>query len=141
MPPVITFALAGLVATACAPGSNRAPAADTASPVTHEISGNLVLRGGSIPALRCEAGWEGYADIAAGADVTVTDTAGRVIALGRLDAGTPTQPSEYDCDFAFHVEDVPVVAIYGIEVSHRGVQRFSQRDLENTGYFVNLTLG
>lgn len=91
----------------------------------------------------CVPNETGYADIRQGAQVTVTDSAGKVLALGQLDAGTvkedPTLAELSDCVFSFRVSGVPLGAgIYGVEVSHRGKIQVPEADL---GKPVELTLG
>ncbi len=83
------------------------------------------------------------------AQVTVTDSAGKALALGELDLGKPggevksadgeIEDAATKCTFAFEVEAVPEgEGIYGIEVARRGAVRF-QRDQLNAP--VELTLG
>lgn len=88
-------------------------------------------------------GRDGYQDIRDGAAVTVTDPAGKVLAISQLGAGAvaehPTIAGAKTCLFEFTVPGVPAGAgIYGIEVSHRGAVRFEEARL---GGSVQLTLG
>jgi hypothetical protein len=91
----------------------------------------------------CAAGSGGYADIASGTQVTVTDGDGTVIAIGTLGDGvTPHTPDvwagdwEYPpCLFPFTIEGVPDSGtIYGIEVSHRGVIQFSEDEAQSLSF-------
>jgi hypothetical protein len=88
-------------------------------------------------------GQRGYDDIRGGAQVTVTDPDGKVIALGKLDEGRATVGSDQratKCVFQFKVEGVPTgQGFYGVEVSHRGVLRDSEADIRSKQ--LNFTLG
>jgi hypothetical protein len=83
-------------------------------------------------------GTGGYNDLAAGAQVTIRDETGKVLATGHLDEGKTKSASE--CDFAFNL-DVPDAKFYQVEVSHRGQVTYSADDLEKAGWRVQLTLG
>jgi hypothetical protein len=87
----------------------------------------------------------GYADVRVGAQVTIKDAGGVVIAVGALDVGHTSDvqslpkfnsdtatienvPQATQCVFGFSVADVPEdMSFYAIEVSHRGELRY-QRD-------------
>ncbi|MDX3110160.1 hypothetical protein [Nonomuraea angiospora] len=97
------------------------PQLSAASPIT--VEGSVTVRGDR-PAvlteneLTCTTGG-GYNDIRQGAQVVVTDAAGKTIALGQLGAGSWKRDT--GCIFLFTVADVPAgEKFYGIEVSHRG---------------------
>jgi hypothetical protein len=81
----------------------------------------------------------GYDDINESAGVTVSNTKGEVVAVGRLGPGTFS--SLYSgCSFAFSVTDVPDGdSFYQIEVSHRGKINTSAEDAKNGS--TSLTLG
>lgn len=85
---------------------------------------------------------DGYDDIRSGAQVTVKDETGTVIALGSVDPGHVLESSSYGamtCIFGFHAGDVPEnKAFYTIEVSHRGELRYTRGDLAQA---LTLTLG
>lgn len=86
----------------------------------------------------------GYGDIEPGAQVTVADGAGDILAVGRLDAGIAVPAGVGDimyCRFSFTVSEVPVVDIYQVEVSHRGALTYSFDDLAAADWEVTLTLG
>jgi hypothetical protein len=73
----------------------------------------------------------GYGDIP-GAQVTVTDPAGKVVGVGRLGAPTGDRLGEsgfYDCVFPFTVQVPAGLGIYGFEVSHRGVVQVREAQL------------
>ncbi|MEW1870711.1 hypothetical protein AB0420_21780 [Streptomyces caelestis] len=63
-------------------------------------------------------GTDGYSDIDFGAQVSVTDAAGTLVAKGGLGLGRKT---ELGCEFPFTVDDItPGSKFYTVEVSHRG---------------------
>lgn len=80
----------------------------------------------------------GYGDIRPGADVTVKDGAGTIIATGRLQRGEWTRSA---CVLPIIVEDVPKAAFYEISVGRRGEQRYSHAELEEMGFLLILTIG
>lgn len=79
-------------------------------------------------------GEDGYADIAGGTQVKITDSTGSVVALGVLSDGVARQTTTWmptgtsACVFGFDVTGIPVGdgGIFGVEVSHRGVIQFTQ---------------
>lgn len=87
----------------------------------------------------CQGG-EGYSDIHAGTQVTITDPAGVVLAIGQLGPGLPIVVDGFrSCVFRFTAISAPSgKGIYGIEVSHRGVMRFEEARLAGD---IELTLG
>lgn len=97
--------------------------------------------------LPCEVG-PGYEDVKAGAQITVTDEAGKVIGLGQLGAGLTsiienvngTGRTSWLCEFHFSVPNIPGGhQFYGIELAHRGVVRFTPDQIESGK--VKLSLG
>lgn len=78
----------------------------------------------------------GYDDIRQGAQVTVKDQSGNVVALGALDAG---HIQRQRCQFGFTVENVPDGKdFYSVEVSHRGELKYTRDGLNQA---LALTLG
>ncbi len=72
-------------------------------------------------------GDRGYDDIAPGAQITIYDNTGTMLAIGRLGDGKVITPGE--CLFNFEVPDVPAGHdLYQIEVSHRGKIAFTEED-------------
>lgn len=82
----------------------------------------------------CAAGSAGYSDIRTGAQVTVTDSTGKVVGIGSLESGrTPLVPNiwKYNnyppCLFPFEVWNVPDNGnIYGVQIAHRGTVQFTK---------------
>lgn len=85
----------------------------------------------------CE-GTGGYSDISEGTQVNILDASRKLVAFGNLEAGKRTDPTI--CEFTATIE-VPgtTKALYGVEVSHRGVINFEPRDYVTTT--VQLSLG
>lgn len=117
-------------------------------PKTFTASGTLTLAQTAFVSdisAPCE-GKDGYADIRQGTQVKISDGSGKVIAIGTLGAGkgssilgdTYSRKTITHCTFAFEVEDVPAgEAIYGVEVSRRGVINFTAENADK----IALTLG
>lgn len=78
----------------------------------------------------CVAGG-GYADIN-GAQVVVTDPAGKTIATSQLpSSGILRDANGFMCEFAFSVDVPGGHDFYGIEVSHRGRLQYSEGQLKS----------
>lgn len=108
---------------------------------TFEISGNVTLTdsgnenfGGG----QC-AGGGGYDDMREGAQVVVTDSVGKTLAVGALGRGTHSgQYAQVVCVFPFVIADVPSgVGPYSVEIGHRGKISFTEIDASD----LELTLG
>jgi hypothetical protein len=94
-------------------------------------------------------GYEGYADIDAGTQVTVRDNAGTILATGSLgpgrseSAGPPQQGIQiYWCRFP--IDPIPGITkspVYTVEVSHRGQVNFSYEKLQANGWKAEMSLG
>ena len=138
--------LAVLVALLLTAGCSGLPGS-TPSPTAFDVKGTLTLR--HVEAFAAEgdacSGDGGYSDISAGAQVKVSDNAGKVVGLGNLGAGTAHKSASWgnggtdQCVFEFTVLGVPIggEAIYGVEVTHRGVIQFTRDQADQ----VELTLG
>ena len=87
---------------------------------------------------------EGYGDLHIGQQVVVSDSNGRVIAMGRLTTCkySPLESRHQARGILFHfsVPDVPARDFYQVEVAHRGKVTFSEKDLERDGWKVALNL-
>jgi hypothetical protein len=107
-------------------------------PGPYRITGSVSLARGYDGASSACYGKGGYADIRAGAQVVISDSAGATIAVGSLDAGTVT--SGRGCVLPFSVPGVPSgKGFYGIEVSHRGVLKYNESEFVTRN--LELTLG
>lgn len=64
------------------------------------------------------SGTGGYSDISFGTQVTITDAAGTLVAMGNLSLGRKTKQG---CEFPFTVDDItPGSKFYTVEISRRG---------------------
>jgi hypothetical protein len=112
----------------------------TPTPETFEVRGTVVLDRGQFvwgndgPSdLRC-TGQDGFDDIRPGAQITVTDPAGKVVALGKVRDGNAqldeTGKIGLECILPFEAAKVPGgLGFYGVQVAHRGAVRFSEAAL------------
>ncbi|WP_326804470.1 hypothetical protein OIE49_26675 [Streptomyces sp. NBC_01788] len=83
------------------------------------------------------SGTGGYSDIHFGTQVTITDAAGALVAMGSLSLG---QKTEQGCEFPFTVDDItPGSKFYTVEVSHRGGLSKAEDELRTGG--LAFTLG
>lgn len=67
-----------------------------------------------------------HPELTAGAQVSVQDPSGKVIALGHLSPGTWDGST---CTFTFSVPDVPSESFYGVNVAGTGAVQFSHADV------------
>ncbi|UWZ37477.1 hypothetical protein Drose_04130 [Dactylosporangium roseum] len=132
----VTVALTRKSADTGAPAAASASAAFTAA-------GDLVLHRGeftwnSAQDPTCQ-GMGGFSDLRGGTQVVITDAGGKKLAVGALAAGRAGDFSTNadgtqragSCTLAFAVPGVPRgVGPYGVEVSHRGVQTYSEERLD-----------
>jgi hypothetical protein len=80
----------------------------------------------------------GYGDISPGISVVIKDGDGKTLATTQLGSGSGGSTR---CDFAFDLENVPEVAFYSIEISHRGALSYSLADMKAMDWSLDLTLG
>lgn len=116
------------------------------APSTFTARGEMELDGGSVGfdgegSFFADSGTcfgaNGYADISAGAQVTVSDSSGKTVALGELSGGRVRSGA---CVFDVTVEDVPAGnRFYKVEVTHRGNVQYSEDEMRNGQ--VSLVLG
>lgn len=112
----------------------------TPAVAAHDISGSLDLSGSdsfSTSGANC-SGDGGYSDIDEGAQVTVKDQAGALIATGALKAGVADGST---CTFPFTVKAVPDATFYSVEVSHRGALNYSSAQMKSANWNLAFTLG
>jgi hypothetical protein len=91
---------------------------------------------------RACSGSGGYSDIRSGAQVTVSDGNGKLLATTALTDGKITASNSVngDCMFEFIIK-VPDADFYAVEVSHRGQLKYSKNDLEDRGWLLFASLG
>lgn len=126
------------------PSSEPATASTAAGAQTFSATGTMQLIDvyGRWPAGQSCRGQGGYKDIAGGTTVSVTDAAGKTVALGTLSAGTVVEtPAGFNvCEFNLVVTGIPAGGgFYGVEVSHRGRVQYDEKTL--SGQLLHLTLG
>ncbi|MGW6503003.1 hypothetical protein [Nonomuraea angiospora] len=129
-----------LAAVFLAAGCGSAPITVTGTIAAPGGFTNGGLAGG--PGQLCAMGG-GYSDIRAGAQVVVTDDAGKTIAVGQLEPGKILLPradawGTRSCVFPFTVQAPGGYRFYGIEVTHRGVVRYTAEQLRQP---VEMSLG
>jgi hypothetical protein len=131
----IGTALGAAVVGACWAGTSLAGGEER----TFSTDGTLTVAGigvGLEPDERC-SGTDGYSDIDFGAQVSVADAAGTLVAKGSLSFGKKT---EQGCEFPFTVDDIaPGSKFYTVEVSHRGGLTQTEDELRAGG--LAFTLG
>ena len=129
MKALVFSVVALLCAAGCTVNSTAAPT--PTGPSTFSVSGTITLR--SVSGWRTDYGvcygLGGYSDIRQGAQVKVTDAAGKVVGLGDLGAGQQVGSLLEGCAFTFGVVGVPADGdIYGVEVTNRGIVQFKKAD-------------
>ncbi|XGV99642.1 MAG: hypothetical protein ACAF41_11975 [Leptolyngbya sp. BL-A-14] len=124
------------------------------APASHTVTGDLTIdpAGGSLVSVykhqgdscrgndNVESG--GFDDLNAGAQITVLDSSGKMIALGSLGEGKVVK-SDRDsnlCVFPFVIDKVPESDFYSVELGHRGKLTFSGKELETKGWMVHFSL-
>lgn len=84
------------------------------------------------------SGNSGYDDITTGAEVVISDDAGRTLQITSLNVGVPDDPSlPTSCTFSFTATVPAGKGFYGVEVTHRGIVKEPESSMANVG----LTLG
>lgn len=146
-PACAAVAVAAVFFTGCT-ATEPAPAP---TPAPLMFGGYLTVRPGFRPPVigaaadPCVIRSDGYADIREGAQVTITDDTGQVVALDTLDAGKieTVQPwlngttAAATCNFPFVIDAAPERPFYGVEIAHRGIVRFSRDQVADS---LHLTL-
>jgi hypothetical protein len=106
------------------------------------VTGSVTIKSNIDGGKTCQ-GTGGFEDIRAGTSVVIHDSAGKIVATGQLDEGAgsdlATSQIALTCRFPFSVQDVPRQKFYGVEVSHRGIVRFSAEQVADGP--VALSLG
>jgi hypothetical protein len=131
-------AAVALISVAAYIVTNRVASSPAASlgeaPPTITVTGTVQTRLGRTWEIGRACPSVDYDDIQPGANVTVYDRTGKVVALSTLGAGEsgphPLLEGVAVCLFPFVVTGVPTSAgPYAVEVSHRGKLRFNEADL------------
>lgn len=95
------------------------------APITVNGSVTVANAGQGFTTTECR-GTGAFSDLAGGTAVVISDASGKTIALGQLQPG---HVSGTNCVFQFSVE-APRSDFYGIEVSHRGVVKYSLAEVQ-----------
>ncbi|TCC21653.1 hypothetical protein [Kribbella sindirgiensis] len=151
---VLALVAAAVVVTVLLVRPNEPAPVPLPQPESFAVTGAIVVEADILTSAQEVGGAcvpeDGYDDIHAGTQVTVKDATAKVVALGKLQAGTVAELYGEDalpallgfaskCTFSFTVTDVPGgQEIYSVEVSHRGDVRFSREQLNEE---LALTLG
>ena len=102
------------------------------------IATNLVQAGSAC------TGQGQYADIQAGAPVTITDSTGGVIGVSHLGTGhrrlTRDVAPVGTCDFEFVVGGIPEVEAYGIRFERRGTVQYSLAEMKQQSWSLHIEL-
>jgi len=90
------------------------------------------------------AGQGRYADIQAGAPITITDSTGGVIGVSHLATGhrrlTRDVAPVGTCDFEFVVGGIPEVEAYGIRFERRGTLQYSLAEMKQQSWSLHIEL-
>ena len=112
------------------------------SPWTTALSDRRWRRWRGTPAHRTGQGQ--YADIQAGAPVTITDSTGGVIGVSHLGTGhrrlTGDVAAGGTCDFEFVVGGIPEAEAYGIRFERRGTLQYSLAEMKQQRWTVRVEL-
>ena len=102
------------------------------------IASNLVQAGSAC------TGQGPYADIQAGAPITITDATGRIIRVSHLGTGRPRPTGDVaaggTCDFEFVVGGIPEAEGYGIRFERRGTLQYSLAEMKRQSWAIQLEL-
>ena len=112
---VLVLAGGGIALLVGAGRGGKLPAAVTnAVQTSFSVTGSLTIAS--------DCGSWGYDDLREGAEVTVTDESGKVLAVGAL--------SGSGCVYTWQVNGVPVgPKLYGVTVGHRGAVHYTEAEL------------
>lgn len=125
----------------------------THPPATTEASAPLGIITGAFALFDKSKGWKdsdtctgsgGFSDIKTGAQIKVTGPTGETLGLGELLPGGTAHKlgTKVACVWFIHIGGVPTgKGFYGIEITHRGVVQYAEKDLFGPGAELTLTLG
>lgn len=92
----------------------------------------------------CE-GTGGYSDISEATQVTITDGAGKLLAVTSLSEGKPSgsklEGFVEGCTFSWSAPDIPKADFYNIEVGRRGKLTYSYQQMEDVFWISATSLG
>lgn len=126
---LLALALAGCSSSDAPPGVASTPAPKSSSAAPIALVGRLTLGGIStkVQGSPCHEIGRGYDDIHPGAEVVISDDTGHTLAITNLGPGHVGD--SYRCEFKFTARVAAGKHFYGVEVTHRGVVKFSESQL------------
>jgi hypothetical protein len=127
---------------ALAPELYQLPTYAPGEPVTHTISGTLLLTdttGGNFSTGQQCAGSGGYNDLSVGANVVVRNEADTIIATGSIIGSIAQSTSE--CALSFLAVGVPEAKFYSLVIGHRTGPAYSAADLAANHWALALSIG
>jgi hypothetical protein len=137
-----------LLLAGCGNGPSTSTVVGSPSADSFRLSGTITVKADELASERTDGGdcytSDGYDDIREGAQLTVKDETGTVIAIGLLDPGhvgemNVAHTTALKCIFGFSADNVPEgKAFYIVEISHRGEMKYSRAQLSDS---IALTLG
>jgi hypothetical protein len=138
------------------PAARTAPLAaptTTHPPATTEASTPLAVITGAFALFDKSKGWKdgdtctgsgGFSDIKTGAQIKVTGPTGETLGLGELLPGGTAHKldTKVACVWFIHIGSIPTgKGFYGIEITHRGIVQYAEKELFAPGAELTLTLG
>ena len=111
----------------------------------YTISGRLSLIATNLAQAGSACTGQGsYADIQAGAPVTITDSTGGVIGVSHLGTGRRRPTGDVAaggaCDFEFVVGGIPEAEVYGIRFERRGTLQYSLAEMKQQSWSLHIEL-
>jgi len=131
-------AAALLTLAACSSPAEPAARTTAATSTSFSISGQVAVQAKDYSGPEGCSTNAGYADVAPGAQVVVTDQGGATVALGQLGSVTADHVHA-DCVYSISVDGVPTGKdFYGVQVTHRGAVQFTEDQVRSP---ISLTIG
>ena len=134
----LTLVVVGVIAVAVYLHSNKGTA-------TFTVTGTMTISGLSGTGIQtgiagsCK-GTGGYSDLAPGAEVVISDSTGRTLAIGQVGSTKSSKSDDLHCTLPFEVEQVPLgKGFYGVQVGHRNAVQFTEAQLKAGA--ASLTIG
>ncbi|MBN3993822.1 MAG: hypothetical protein HWQ36_25905 [Nostoc sp. NMS2] len=112
-------------------------------PNTNQISGYLELIASGMRGYGTSTcyGGRGYDDVTEGMSVIVKNEEGKIIAIGKTEAGIrPETDSSVRCIFDFKIDNVPKSSFYTIGIGRRGEMTFSYQEMEQRKWQITAVL-
>ena len=131
---VVLVAFLGIGLLTCGPAGAASP--------HHTLTGSLEIIDENLEpfgnSTQCDGSDDGgFSDLSAGAQATVKNGSGRILAIGSIKEGK----SNYDgatCTMPLRVSGIPKASFYEVEVSHRGELDYSYEQLQNRHWRVRV---